>query len=248
MSLSRFVILSASIHLILLVGIGHYYTNTPRLEQKDSIKWLIDVNLIMLEEYPDDNPVLPGKILPPQGHIVSLTPPKIEERFKEETPITSSDGEDTATDPPSLEGEDQNERIKEAPDPMTAILQEKAQKQIEDMRQSFMNKVNAQFLLIKTKHFFKTTRTVLRGMLETVLSPDGLKEIEGGRGMVVITYTDEGDLASLTIEGEGFRKILEEKVEWSKIPLPKNFSLPYKRLTLNISIEDSRIKIVIVPD
>lgn len=209
MSLSRFVILSASIHLILLVGIGHYYTNTPWLEQKDSIKWLIDVTLIMLEENPDDNPAIFKRIPTPSPAVIKRG--GAENKANEEV----KKGEDTTPE-------------KETIDHMIPHLQEQTSKKLETMRESFMNRVNAQFLLIKTKHFFKTTRAILKGMLEALPSPEELKALEGNKGTIIITYTDEGDLASLTIEveGEGFRKILEEKVEWSKIPLPKNFSLP----------------------
>lgn len=231
MSLSRFVILSASIHLILLVGIGHYFTNTPGLEQKDSIKWLIDVNLIMLEENPDDNPAISKRVPTPSPPVIKKggAANKATEEVKK--------GEDATPE-------------KETIGPVIAHLQEQTSKKLETMRESFMNRINAQLLLIKTKHFFKTTRTILKGMLEALPSPEELKALEGSKGTIIITYTDEGDFASFTIEaeGEGFRKILEEKVEWSNIPLPKNFLLPYKRLTLNISIENSRIYIVITPN
>lgn len=117
-----------------------------------------------------------------------------------------------------------------------------------EIGRAFANVMSMQMVMVKLRQFYRISNKTLMGILEQSISIDERKSLEGSTGTVIATYREDGSgTFSIAADNEGLRALLNEKVRWNDIPIPKAYLLPYKTITYSIRLANGMIGISIAP-
>lgn len=242
MSFKKYLAVSALIHLFLTVALIILPASKTRIKPLIPKKWFLDASLVLSEEKGIAVSKETAKIIPDSMPSVIE---KINSSPKKD--ITPRNASDAA-------GLTESKTVK---------AENPAEEYTQSLRKSFMSRVNNQFLLIKTKAFFRSMRARLNALLNEAFTAgidpsreSALTAFDGNSCLVTITYDESGKLAALSIlpakdsvspRAKEFASALKEKILWQSIPLPSDFALPYKGLNLTISVSSTKFLIDIEP-
>jgi len=103
---------------------------------------------------------------------------------------------------------------------------------------NLLNAVSYETLIKNAKRHSIISENALRKMLEEALLSSKWSRFENSKAAIIISYTENGDFysASIQSEDESLKRILSEQIDYSDIPCPKDYFLPYRELRLKIQI------------
>jgi len=249
MSFKKYLAVSALIHLFLTAALIILPASETRIKPLIPKKWFLDASLVLSEEKGIAVSKETAKIIPDSMPSVIE---KINSSPKKD--ITPRNASDAAGSESSRSGLTESKTVK---------TENPAEEYTQSLRKSFMSRVNNQFLLIKTKAFFRSMRARLNALLNEAFTAgidpsreSALTAFDGNSCRVTITYDESGKLAALSIlpakdsvlpRAKEFASALKEKMPWQSIPLPSDFALPYKGLNLTVSVSSTKFLIDIEP-
>jgi hypothetical protein len=250
MSFKKYLALSVLVHFFLAVILIIPLTSENKIKKFIPKEWFLDASLALTDE----------KGLAISNDPLKISPDSMPSIIEK---ISSSPQKDI---PPRNASDVTVMAESKTAKPENPALNEPSAEQYEQsLRKSFMSRVNNQFLLIKTKAFFKSFRAGLNALLNEAFSEDTLHILNGNKSRITITFDENGKTDAVSIlpeagdvthrdtvysnsgESAGFVTTLKEKVNWKSLPLPSDYALPYKGLNIFISVAENRFLIDIEP-
>ncbi|AJE02796.1 hypothetical protein [Geobacter pickeringii] len=239
MTFQRTFIASVILHVAVALLLSRFASTRPVADIQTN-RWIVDLNTSLLA---DDAPVSPPTDIPTPS-----TGPVLHDDLPSPPETLSSPDADTKHQTPS------------APEPATAGTDPGASLQAEpslsagtnqmmQMNHAFMNTMNMQSIIVKTRQYYSVAAKALKGMVESSLTPEDAAQLEGYTGTIVVTYgkgngPDSFDIAT---DNEHLRALLKEKVRWDAVPSPQGYLLPFSKVAFTIGVIHGRIGIGISP-
>lgn len=108
----------------------------------------------------------------------------------------------------------------------------------------------SQMLTAMSVRYFQTTHDLVLAHLQTALAGGLVRELDGEQAMVAAVYAERNELRSLAVDAqnEKLKDILQTGVPWRTIPAPGSLSLPYQEMFFLISIEKGKIYLRLSPE
>lgn len=111
-----------------------------------------------------------------------------------------------------------------------------------------MNSMNPQAIVAQLRSYHQASIAAVNGMVRGALSPEESRMLEGTSGRVVVAFHGES-IDSLMIEttSDRLRDVLQERIRWETVPLPRKFHLPIVRFSYSISFSHGRVGVTAAP-
>lgn len=113
---------------------------------------------------------------------------------------------------------------------------------------AFANTMNAQAIVAHLMQYRMTAVAHLKGGVGRVLPVEERRALDRATGTVLVTFQD-GAVSSLSVETENdqLRSVLLERVDWSLLPVPRQFSLPISRVACTVAVSNGKIRVGVGP-
>ncbi len=235
MSLRAALVLSAFIHLAVLIAVDHTAV-APRAALRLPSGTL---NVDMVQA------VRPART---QAHEASQAPGR---------PVAAADGKEQDRKPPQVENKTGTASTPPAAAADGAPLNPPIGFPVPDasapppdaFTQAMTSFMYSQWLTTMAVQYFKTTHALVLAHLQTALTDDLVRGLDGEQATVAAAYTDKNELSSLAVDAPNtkLKDILQTAVPWNKIPAPGSLSLPYREMFFHVSLEKGKINLRMSP-
>ncbi len=215
----------------------------PALPTVVTDQWVVDVSTVLLSDAPGTElpPREPAVIAshqeaevssPAQMHPDDSVPPR-----QEPAPVVAQSDKSLPA-----EGGGGGQPLSPEPAPWTAGPEGTA------ISRAFANTMNAQAIVAHLMQYRMTAVAHLKGGVGRALPVEERRALDRATGTVLVTFQD-GAVASLSVETENdqLRSVLLERVDWSLLPVPRQFSLPISRVACTVGISNGKIRVGVGP-
>jgi hypothetical protein len=105
--------------------------------------------------------------------------------------------------------------------------------------QAIAMQVQAQMAAMRLIHFQRTAGNSIRGLIQA-LPPDVIRKLQTHPTSFEILYGEKGRVEGLTVTSApdpGLAETIRSKVQWELLPSPAGYTLPQRRMKLNLSAD-----------
>ncbi|ABB30959.1 hypothetical protein GeomeDRAFT_3242 [Geobacter metallireducens RCH3] len=242
-TIQRFIIASLALHGVILAAVSSYDSMTARRHRVQTANWVVDVITDIRSEQagPDNSAAVQDQeVLPSQDEPQSQPPP--ESAAPAELPPDAP----PAPVPPASQADPSVGSTGtggQASAPVNTVALTGA-----FLSQGFRNTMNAQAIVAQLGNYRRVSGLALKGMVSQALPAEERQRPDEVRGTVLVTFQD-GAVASLSVESEDeqFRSLLRDRIDWSLLPAPRQFSLPISRVACTVSVSNGKIRVGVGP-
>jgi hypothetical protein len=254
MTIKNPLIVSAILHLALFLSLYLFAaTNRSTVKPVSAAAWVIDLTTALAGE-DSGHVTVQGGILAEGKYIAGLIGGSPDDSIssaehqadkRPEAPVPAENKQRT---PQHVEDILMSAQNGKSVSPSTAESPD-GPGQTANIGRAFMNIMNMQAVMMKIRQYLKLSELTLKGMLEASPALAEKQKLEGCSGTVTIIYGngDRIDSVSVKADNKDFRMLLKDSVQWDKVPPPKNYLLPYTKVTFIVRLENGRIAIGISP-
>lgn len=233
MTLRTASVLSAFLHLVVLVAINHA---------------TVARNVVLH---------LPSGIL--NVDLVQAVGPKTEDRNTSQAPdgpVVAVNGKQQDRQPPQTENKIGTASSRPSAAAGGASANQSSGITVPDVSrppdafaQAMTQLMYSQWMTRTAVRYIKMTHALVLAHLQTAIPADLVRELEGQQATVVAVYAGKNELRSLAVDAknEKLRSILQSGLPWSTIPAPGSLSLPYREMIFHVSLEAGKIYLRLSP-
>lgn len=205
-------------------------------------RWVVDVSTVLLSD-------APGTDLPPQepevidSHEEADVSSPVAEHPTDDLSLRQEASSEQA-DTPLSDDDGGGAGEAHSPEPAASASGPTGA----TISRAFANTMNAQAIVAHLRRYRMTAVAHLKGGLGRVLPVEERRALDRATGTVLVSFRD-GAIESLAVESENeqLRSLLLERVDWSLLPAPRQFSLPISRVACTVGVSNGKIKVGVGP-